>query len=44
MGRLAGAVAQSIATGKLLLPWLSSLTRAMTGYCSEVKEARIVGV
>jgi hypothetical protein len=44
MGRLAGAVAWSIATGKLRLPCLLSLTRAMAGYGSEVEEARIVGV
>jgi hypothetical protein len=42
MGRLAGAVAGSIATGKLLLPWFLSITSAMTGYGSEVKEARMV--
>jgi hypothetical protein len=44
MGRLAGAVAGSTATGKLRLPCLLSLTRAMAGYGSEVEEARIVGV
>jgi hypothetical protein len=44
MARLAGAVAGSIATGKLLLPWFLSITRAMTGYGSEVKEARMVDV
>jgi hypothetical protein len=39
MGRRAGAVAGSIA-----LPWFLSITRAMTGYGSEVKEARMVDV
>jgi hypothetical protein len=44
MGRLAGAVAGSIATGKLLLPCFLSITRAMAGYGSEVEEARMLSV
>lgn len=35
-GHVAGAVARRAVTGRMDLPWLSSITRAMTGYSRDV--------